>query len=102
MRFVSVRDLRSRSARVWKDLTAEREIVLTSNGRPFAVLSAVSDETLESALRNMRQARAVAAVETLQSGSARAGTGRLSLAEIDAEIAAVRRRRRAATPRRRR
>lgn len=34
MKFLPVRDLRSKSADVWKGLTAEREMVVTSNGRP--------------------------------------------------------------------
>ena len=94
MRFVSVRDLRGRSAQVWKELAEEREMVVTSNGKPVAILSLVSDETLEQSLQAIRRARAVAAVETLQSRSARAGLDRLSRTDIDAEIAAVRRRRR--------
>ena len=32
MKFISVRDLRGKSAEVWKDLPAEREVVVTSNG----------------------------------------------------------------------
>ena len=100
MRFVSVRDLRGRSAQVWKELAEEREMVVTSNGKPVAILSQVSDETLEQSLQAIRRARAVAAVETLQSRSARAALDRLSRAEINAEIAAVRRRRRTVRGRR--
>jgi len=102
MRFVSVRDLRGRSAQVWKDLALEREMVVTSNGRPVAILSLVSDETLEQSLQAIRGARAGAAVEMLQSHSVAAGLDRLSLAEINAEIAATRRRRKATIPRARR
>ena len=100
MRFVSVRDLRGRSAQVWKDLAEEREMVVTSNGKPVAILSLVSDDTLEQSLQAIRRARAVAAVETLQSRSARVGADRLSLADVNAEIAVVRRRRRATRGRR--
>ena len=35
MKFVSIRELRSRMAAIRKDLEQEREIVLTANGRPF-------------------------------------------------------------------
>ena len=41
MRFISVRDLRGKSAEVWRDLVEEREMVVTSNGRPIAILAAV-------------------------------------------------------------
>ena len=47
MRFVTVRELRSRSAEVWRRLADEQEMVITSNGKPLAILSAVSPEDLE-------------------------------------------------------
>ena len=34
MKFLSVRDLRSQTAKIWKELPAEKEMVITSNGRP--------------------------------------------------------------------
>ena len=42
MRFVSVRDLRGNSAQVWRLLADEKEMVITSNGKPVAILSSVS------------------------------------------------------------
>jgi antitoxin (DNA-binding transcriptional repressor) of toxin-antitoxin stability system len=93
MRFVSVRDLRSRSAEIWQALSRERELVITSNGKPVAILSAVSEETLEEALKSIRTARAVAAVETMQRRSVRAGTDRMTSGEIEDEIRAVRKKR---------
>jgi len=35
MKFLSVRDLRGKSAQIWKRLPEEREMVITSNGRRF-------------------------------------------------------------------
>ena len=40
MKFIIVRDLRGRSGQVWTKLAREREVVLTSNGKPIAILSA--------------------------------------------------------------
>jgi antitoxin (DNA-binding transcriptional repressor) of toxin-antitoxin stability system len=94
MRFISVRDLRGRSAEVWRDLPDEREMVITSNGRPVAILAAVSESTLEESLAAFRQARAVDAVASIQRRSMADGTGGLSAAEIEAEIAAARQARR--------
>ncbi|MSP61570.1 MAG: type II toxin-antitoxin system prevent-host-death family antitoxin [Myxococcales bacterium] len=93
MRFVSVRDLRGRSAEVWKRLTEDRELVVTSNGKPVAILSAVSEDTLEESLAAVRRARAVAAVEALQSRSLAAGRDRVTPRQIKAETSAVRKRR---------
>jgi antitoxin (DNA-binding transcriptional repressor) of toxin-antitoxin stability system len=93
MRFVSVRDLRGKSAEVWRDLTDEREMVITSNGRPVAILAAVDEGNFEESLAAFRRARAVDAVALLQRRSAAAGTDKLAAEEIEAEIAAVRQQR---------
>ena len=50
MQFVSVRELRGRSAAVWKALADEKELVVTSNGKPIALLTATSEESLEDSL----------------------------------------------------
>lgn len=94
MKFITVRDLRGRSGQVWNQLAREREVILTSNGKPIAILSAVSEETLEESLAAVRRARAVAAVEKMQLQSVQAGTDRLSPADIAAEIRTVRKARR--------
>jgi len=91
MRFVSVRDLRGKSAEVWRDLPGEREMVITSNGRPVAILAAVSESNLEESLAAFRQARAVDAVAAIQRRSVSHGLDELSISDIDAEIAVVRR-----------
>ena len=93
MKFISVRDLRGRSAEVWKELPLEREIVVTSNGRPIAILSAVSESNLEESLSAIRRARAAEAVMSLQRRSVEKGTDSMFMEEIDAEIKAVRKKR---------
>ena len=93
MRFVSVRDLRGKSAEIWRKLSGEKEIVVTSNGRPIALLSAVSEETLEESLASLRRARAIGAVGSMQRHSLERGADRISLDEVNAEIKAVRKNR---------
>jgi prevent-host-death family protein len=90
MRFVSIRELRSRTAEVWQRLADEGEVVITSNGKPVAILSAVSEDDVESSLAAWRHARAAAAVEAMQRQSVRAGTDRMTPKRIAAEIAAAR------------
>lgn len=94
MKFISVRDLRGKSAEVWKNLPAEREVVVTSNGRPIAILSAVNESNLEESLSAIRQARAAEAVMSLQHRSVEQGSDVFTMGEIDAEIKAVRIKRR--------
>jgi len=93
MKFLSVRDLRGKSAQIWKDLPEEREMVITSNGRPIAILATISESNLEESLTAFRQARAVEAVATLQRRSFDQGTNSITMDEIDAEIQAVRKKR---------
>ena len=93
MKFITVRDLRGQSTKVWKDLKAERDLVLTSNGKPMAILTAIGEESLETTLAALRRDRAVQAVRGIQRDSAKRGK-KLSLREINAIIADVRRERR--------
>ena len=93
MKFISVRDLRGKSAQVWKELPQEREMIITSNGRPIAIIAAISDSNLEESLSAFRQARAVEAVASLQRRSVKMGNDKITMDEIDAEIKAVRKKR---------
>ena len=93
MKFLSVRDLRGKSAQVWKDLPNEREMIITSNGRPVAILAAINETNLEESLKAFRQARAVEAVASLQRRSVDQGTDKITMDEIDAEIQSVRKKR---------
>ena len=90
MRFLSVRDLRGKSGEVWRELPLEKEMVITSNGRPVAILSSIDEGSFEQSLSSIRQARAASAVATLQRRSVEEGREGIGLDEVDAEIAAVR------------
>ena len=94
MKFISVRDLRGHPTEVWTKLSRDKELVLTSNGKPIAILSAVSEDTLEDSLVALRRARAIAAVESMQSHSVAKGTDAISFEEINAEITVARKARR--------
>lgn len=93
MRFVSVRDLRTKSADVWKNLAKEGEMVVTNNGKPVAILAAVNESNLEETLSAFRRTRTVEAVARLQRRSEERGAGKITIEEIDEEIASVRRQR---------
>jgi antitoxin (DNA-binding transcriptional repressor) of toxin-antitoxin stability system len=93
MKFLSVRDLRGKSAQIWKELSREKEMVVTVNGRPIAILAAITESNLEESLSAFRQARAVEAVVSMQRSSAEQSTDKISMEEIDAEIKAVRKKR---------
>jgi antitoxin (DNA-binding transcriptional repressor) of toxin-antitoxin stability system len=90
MKFISVRDLKTKSSQVWKDLPTQKEMIVTNNGRPIALLSSINEKNLEEVLTAFRYARATNAVASIQLQSIEAGTDKLSLDEINAEIMAVR------------
>jgi len=90
MKFLSVRDLKTKSSQVWKDLPDQKDMVITSNGRPIAILSSINENNLEQILSAFRQARAIEAVTSIQYESVRKGTDKITLEEINNEIKAVR------------
>ena len=90
MKFLSIRDLKSKSAQVWKELPVQKEMILTSNGRPIAMLSSVNENNLEQVLTAFRIARATNAVASIQYESTEHGTDKMTMEEIDAEIRATR------------
>ena len=93
MKFLSVRDLRGKSSQVWRELPEQKEMVITNNGRPIAILSSINEENLEQVLSAFRRARAMEAVTALQYESMMQGTSKITMDEIDAEIQAVRKQR---------
>ena len=90
MKFLSVRDLKTKSSQVWKELAGQKEMIVTSNGRPIALLSSVNENNLEQVLTAFRRARATDAVASIQYESTQKGTDKISMDEINAEICAVR------------
>lgn len=94
VRFVTVRDLRSRGREIWKALRAGEEAVLTRNGNPVALLVGVQEGRLEETVRLVRRARAQAAVSRMRERARDLGLDKLSDADIEAEIQAARRARR--------
>jgi len=90
MKFLSVRDLKTKSSQVWKDLPEQKEMVVTSNGRPIALLSSINGNNLEQVLTAFRRARATNALASIQYNSIQKETDMISMDEINAEIGAIR------------
>jgi antitoxin (DNA-binding transcriptional repressor) of toxin-antitoxin stability system len=104
MKFFSTRDLRNRPGYV-RDLAQKDDLVLTANGKPIAILVGVDEDQFEETARAIRRAKAQLALSRMRRQAAAGGIERLSSADIDAEIRAVRakrRSRRSSLPRSRR
>ena len=89
MKFLSTRELRNRPGYV-RELAQEDDLVLTANGKPVALLLGVAEGELEETARAIRQAKAQLALSRLRKRAARRGTQETSLSAINAEIRAVR------------
>ena len=93
MKFVTIREFRNKTAEVREDLKTEGEIVLTANGRPFALLSRVEPDSVEQEVRALRRARARVAVERMRAQAKQRGLDGMTMDQVDELIAAVRRKR---------
>ncbi|GHU21716.1 hypothetical protein FACS1894164_02640 [Spirochaetia bacterium] len=90
MKFVTVRDFRTSSANIWQTLPEEQEMVITNNGKPIALLTPISDKTLENTLSSIRKAKAINAVKLIQQESIAKGMDKITMDEIDEEIKRIR------------
>jgi hypothetical protein len=89
MNFYTVRDLRTTPKRIWDNLSADGEVVITNNGKPTAIMFDIADGSFEETLKAIRQAKAVIAFNSMRAKAA--ARGYMSDDEIEAEIAAARR-----------
>jgi len=90
MNLITVRDLRNRSGEVWRRLAQQQELIVTSNGRPIALLTPVSEDNVEKTLAVLRRARAQVAVSRMRETAATTGANRLTLDDVNEEIHKVR------------
>ena len=90
MKFMSTREFRVNTGRFRHDLDRDAEVVLTANGRPYAIVSAVHPEWFDKELRAIRAARAKVALERVRERAATVGTADMPMDEIDAIITDLR------------
>ena len=89
MKFLSTRELRNRPGYL-REIAKKEDVVLTANGKPFAILLAVKDGDLEETAKLVRQAKALRAVSQIRKQAAERGLDKMSLAEINTVIREVR------------
>ena len=61
MEYLAVKDLK-KTRELWQKLDKQRELVITRDGRPSAIMIRVSPETVDDSLREIRRALFSAAV----------------------------------------
>lgn len=89
MKFCTAQELKTLSQILLDDLAAGEDVVVTKNGRPVALMIDVEEGRLDETLLAVRRAKAAGAFRALRQQAA--GEGFFTPAEIDDEIAAVRR-----------
>ena len=92
MKFVTVREFRSQTSEIRKELRREGDIVLTASGRPFAILSSVGPDNVEEQLLALRRARARIALDRIRAKAKTDGVDKMSPEDIAALVSEVRRR----------
>jgi hypothetical protein len=86
MDYLAVKDLKRPKA-VRETLHKERQVVLTKDGRPFAILVEVDPDGVEDALREVRRAMFSSAVGRARR---RARTKQAAAGKVAGEVTAVR------------
>jgi len=97
MSFVSFRELRTSTAKINDMLTDNGKIVVTSNGKPTAVMIQVNENDFEETLAVLNQIKLTRAINNLRTSAQRSGAAEMTLEEINAEIALSRKERRERT-----
>lgn len=88
MNFYSIRDLRTESKNIWNNLSNNKEIVITNNGKPSALMINIPEGNFDEIIQAVRQAKAMIAFNNMRNKAAL--NGFMSDEEIEAEIIASR------------
>ncbi|MDR2588301.1 MAG: hypothetical protein LBC67_02635 [Spirochaetales bacterium] len=91
MEFLSVRELSKSPKIAFDKLTADGKAVITNNGRPEAIMVKVDASSFESTLSLLQQLEFAQSIAAMQQESLLNGNSKMTLDEINAEIAAARR-----------
>ena len=90
MNFISVREFRINPGKIWEQLKNNKDIIITSNGKPIAILNPIYNDDIESTLEILRRFRVIKAVEDLQAEAVKKGLDKMSNKEIEEIIKKVR------------
>jgi antitoxin (DNA-binding transcriptional repressor) of toxin-antitoxin stability system len=89
MGYMTVKDLKQ-TRNLWRQLSAERELVITRDGKPCAILVEVNAESCDESLAEIRRGLFSTAVSRIRR---RAASQLITPGEVDAAIAESRKER---------
>ena len=93
-KWLASRELSAHPGRALAAVSKAGRVLVTANGKPKAIMIPTSEETFSRDMEMLDRVTLANAVEAIRADSVKAGTDALSMADIDAEIAATRSERR--------
>lgn len=85
MNFYTTGELRATPRNIWNSLNEKGEVVITSNGKPTALMLNINEDNFDEVIKAIRQARAMIAFNSMRQRASERGF--MSEEEINAEIA---------------
>lgn len=93
MTYFTAKELAQSQKSVFDAVRAAGRATVTVNGKPSILMIDVSSKDVEETIAALRQVQAMQAVNKMRIAAERSGVSPMSMEEIDAEIAAVRKER---------
>lgn len=73
MKFYPVSDLTDNSQKIWGDISENKDVILTKDGKPSALVVNIPDGCFDEVTQAIRQARAMIALNNMRRKAAKAG-----------------------------
>lgn len=96
MDFITLREFRAQAGKIWGKLAKTRELVVTRNGKPFALLTETTPTSLNDDPENPHGTRFGRALNAIRVEAKTRGLNKLSFDEVNKIIREARKSRNAA------
>ena len=95
MEFLTIREFTAFPRKTRETLKRSGKIVLTNNGKPSMLVFDITGQDFENLIDTLNRAEAMRLLEEIQMQAVRGGLNSMTMDEINAEVAAHRRKKRA-------
>jgi len=95
MEFLTIREFTAFPRKTRETLKRSGKIVLTNNGKPSMLVFDITGQDFENLIDTLNRAEAMRLLEDIQMQAVRGGLNSMTMDEIDAEVTAHRRKKRA-------
>ena len=92
MEFLSIREFSSSPRKTRETIKRSGKVILTNNGKPSMLVFDITGQDFGNLIDTLNRAEAMRLLEEIQMQASRGGLSSMSMDEINAEISAVRRR----------